>query len=697
MERVEKLLEIQLEHSIIEGRNEDASDDDICPSVFPKSTLRFHHFVAPLETISDSHYETAIFKLGSALFDEVDSKVKEPHENDKGYTDEVYKIRRRNNVANLVRWYCAETIRNEIRSQSASTEKNAGEQSIFSHLSGGFFEEACKQAIDIGNARLATLIAQASSGGDEDEYRMDLSDQLTIWRSGGVDSFISTEYRRIMELLSGNVLFSKGNGKREEGEIVKDLKIASGLDWIRTFALFLHFDCKFQDDLSTVLQAYESSIGGEADIVPPLPPYLEREIRPGSQKFRDAIRTGDYDRDVLFHLLKLFCNADYPLENALQPLSYSESKLHFSTAFHISLLLSKVLNTRDFSDRVDLGVDDYEMVKESNILGNSGRYDRLCIDFALQLETCKLWKWSAFILLHLEMSESRKENIMALLTRHADDYILSMETKEKGQATSKDEIVSFLVDTCKIPIEWLYIVKADRASSKEDKWQEYKYSLCALDFTRGHQIAIRYLAPEGIIRHDFELILDLFAPFQQSKNASQRHVVEHGDAGMDTQGNDVVEDVSGWSQGGQIIIDYVAICRQLPYLLNNTGKSSATSTSGQVFNSGKMLSDKDKQSNLDKIIKMAEKIPKLMNDIRNLFEGLPQSMTSTVAQTQMITSLYTCIRMLKNVAAFKDVDLEDVQVMGAVGSDEATRGVAVEVENLQFFANDYCSLLVGAA
>jgi nuclear pore complex protein Nup98-Nup96 len=668
--RLIELLQVQLKHSIVEEDEDDFSD---CPAIFPMSTLRFHHFVTALEGLQDSHYEVANFKLGAALFDEVDTKLDHSIDHPHDFVNEVMSLRRRNNVANWIRWYEADTVRNEIRSQLASTGKNTGEQAIFSYLSAGFFEEACKQAIEVGDVRLATLLAQASSGGDEEEFRLDLLDQLSVWRSSGVDTLISTEYRRIVELLSGNVTWSKGNGKRDEGEVVKDLQIASGLDWIRTFALFLHFDSRFDSSLTETLERYEGSIGGDADIVPPLPPYLDKEIRPGSQRFRSALKSGVYPRDVLFHLLKLFCNPTYELENVLQPLNSSPNRLSYSLAFHTGLILSKVLGNRDFSDRIDMGIDNYDLAQEANLKGNSGKSDRLCIDFAMQLETLGLWKWSAFVLLHLELRQSRIENIQALLARNVDSLSLGSDGKDEQ---SPD--VSFLVETLKIPVYWLYEAKADRACSSEDRWQEYQYSLLAQNLSRAHEIAIRYLAPEGIIRQDFDFILHLFVPFQQGA----------GKLGDDDamQG----QDVAGWSRGGQIYVDYIAICRSLPWLLSNFSKSAVPATK-----SGASLSERDQDGLLMKIEQLAEKIPKLIKDVRELFDGFQQSTSMLVAQTQMITSLYTCIRLLKSSPHVKHLDLVNLEEDNFQQPQVNTRPIAVEVENLQFFANDYCSLLIG--
>jgi nuclear pore complex protein Nup98-Nup96 len=696
-EKMESLLEVQLKHSIIED-DEDGSD---CPAIYPKSTLQFQDFATASDGLVDSHYDTAIFKLGVALFDSIESKLDPTEDYPQQFIQEVTKIRRKDNVANWIRWYVASTVRNEVRSQLASNEKNIGEKNIFTFLSGGFLEEACKQAIESGDVRLATLIAQTGSGGDEEEFRLDLVDQFSVWRSGGVDAMISSDYRRIFELLSGNVTWSRGNGKREESEAVKDLKIASGLDWIRTFALFFYFDCPFGAGVEESLARYEASIGGEADIVPPLPPYLEKEIRPGSQRFRQAIRTGVYHRDVLFHLLKLFCSHEYPLENVLEPLNYGSNRLNYSIAFHISSILSKVLldqgdgRGRDFNDRIELGFEDYDFAQSANLKGNSGKSDRLCVDYALQLETMGLWKWAAFILLHLELKQSRKENIQALLARNVDHLMLPADEEKKSKSADEE----FLVDTLKIPIEWLYKAKADSACCQDNRWLEYKYLLLAKQYSTAHEVAIRFLATEGIIQHDFEFILSLFAPFQQGYN-------KDNDGRAEAEDTLIMQDVLGWSRGGQIYLDYIAICRSLPWLMGNIGKSHPLShniTGGKqsaTNTTNNNLMEKE-EGGVAKIEKLANKIPRLIKDVRELFDGFQETVSMTVARSQMITSLYTCIRMLKSSTLVQQFNLtlhldDDDTVSASTGSGN-DKQVPVEIENLQFFANDYCSMLIGTA
>lgn len=694
------MLKTHLSHSIIEV------DQDGCPVAVPRSTLRFKHLAAGLEGSKHAHYELAVYRLASALFDEVDLKLSSPEQDhDANYIGEVKRIRRKNNVANWIRWYVGDSVRTEVRAQIASPNKTSGERIIFSYLSGGFLEDACKHAIDAGNIRLATLLAQASGGGSDDEYRLDLLDQLSVWRSGGVDVFVSPDYRRIVELLSGNVLFSKGNGKREGTERVEDVAIVGGLDWVRAFSLFLHFDQRFEAGLEDTVAAYEASIGvGDGDhvVAPPLPPYLERDVKPGSKRFRDLIRSKTYHQDILFALLKLYADADYSLDNLAEPQRYSADKCSFALAFHLVQVFANVLHARDFNDRVNLGVELGALAQAHNLRGNSAQSDTLCASFATQLENLGEWSWAAFVLLHLEMGPSRVDAIKSILSRniiHIEQEIQTLDTGAVSEHTTPT--TQFLVHQLQIPIEWIFEAYADHACYAQDRFTEYRALLRAGLFSRAHDVAVIYLAPEGIVRHDFALILDLFAPFRAQKRAE-----DDVDLGEEME-------VPGWSTGGQVYLDYIAICRTLPWLVATHAPTlSRVADSLDVqdlsFSAIEDMAGHEAAAAATRIDRMASKIPNLVERVTTLFDGLVtrrgHSTTTSVAKNQMIASLHNCIRSLRATRTLiklsKLIPSLDVDLPVPPTSDSTLTGPGalsastVEVDSLQFMANSYCSAMM---
>lgn len=707
------MLQVQLNHSVIEL--EGHGEDGACPVIYPEPSLRFMDFASTLGKTEELHYELAVFRLASALFDEVDLKLNEDTPRD--IVENVIRLRRKNNVANWIRWYVDDVVRNEARSQIASPNHNSGERIIFSYLSGGFFEEACRQALEMGNVRLATLLAQANGGGNDDEFRLDLLDQLSVWRTGGTDALISPEYRRVIELLSGSLTISKGNGKRDETERVDDLAIATGLDWVRTFSLFLHFDQRFEAGIEDSVNAYEASIGqGEGDdvIVPPLPPHVERDLKPGSKRFRDVLRKGTYPSDVVFAMLKLFSQRDYPLEGLLDPRQYGPSSCNFGLAFHLAQLLSRVLGVRDFGDRIDLGIDGEALARLENWRGNSAGHDNLCVHYAMQLEVVGLWTWSAFVLLHLELRESRKASLVALLARNVTK--LSAERGgEDGQERNAAE--AFLVDTLKVPVEWIHEARADAAGYCQDRFAEYEHLMRAHQYGRAHEVAICFLAPEGMIRHDFALILDLFTPFRKSAIAPAEDDADQEMATADTMAADMIE-VPGWQAGGQVYLDYIAACRSLPWLVATHAPSLVAALDSELRSNKSQINTEETIALISdtmgpeaaavarRIEGMAAKIPRLVQRVNELFDGIVgargQPTTITVARSQMVASLHNCVRSLKatrtlcRLATYLpslDVELGDGKVESTVDS-APSGGPPVEVENLHFMANAYCAALV---
>lgn len=741
------MLKTQLAHSTVE-----VNDDDGCPVAYPNDALRFHDFASTLEGDKGAHYDVAIFRLASALFDEIDLKLPAGRDEpiDRSLLDEVTRMRRKNNVANWIRWYVGDAMRSEVRAQMAAPTKTSGEHIVFSYMSAGYLEDACKHAIEIGDVRLATLLAQAEAGGNDDEFRLDLLDQLSVWRTGGADTFISPEYRRVFELLSGNVLLSKGNGKRDAADRVDDVTIAGGLDWVRAFSLFLHYDQRFEAGLEETVAAYESSIGvGEGDnvVVPPLPPYLERDVKPGSKRFRDLIRSGAYQQDVLFALLKLFAQpSEFEVENLAQPLSYGPDKCSYGPAFHLIQIFAKVLRNRDLSDRVDLGVEVGALAQENNVQGNSARYDNLCVSFAMQLETLGEWTWAAFVLLHLELANSRREAIIALLARNVEKLAPITKSGDRAYPTSRGETGSddfnsetkFLVHTLKVPEEWIHEARADLAGWRQDRYAEYNHLLRANLYGRAHDVAVCYLAPEGIIRHDFALLLDLFAPFRS-----------HGDA-HDHEGGEGAAlrdeiDIPGWSSGGQVYLDYIAVCRSLPWLVATHSPAlvrvaDSAEAALQRQDGANRESAEDIFALIESIVgaeaavaarrieRMACRIPSVVQRVSELFEGPAAARghgtTMMVARSQMVASLHNCARSLKATRALGrlatllpalDVDLHIQlprdELAAATSLQGAAEGVAaasdecrgggfapppVEIESLHFLANAYCDALVAA-
>lgn len=624
-----RLLELQLAHSIIEGQGEDKDGlETDCPTIFASPDLRFKHFVAKFDNADRSH-EALLWRLGGALFDELELRL--PADASTEVVQKVTSIRRKAAVSNWLRQAVVNSVETECRGHVAASRKDA---LIFSHLTGNQVEKACCAALDSGDLRLATLLAQV--GGGDDEVRADVAEQLAIWRNQGVDAHISQDHRKIYELISGNVAFTQGTSGRsvrDPLDRVEDLNIASGLDWKRAFGLHLWYATSHDAPLTSGFERYEAAVGGAGEIAPPLPPYREKASM-GSLKLKEMLKSGSYDRDGLFHLIKLYANPTFDLETALSPLGFGSVGSDYRLPWHLYVLLSRVLRRRDFGDRVDLGVEAAEQAEEVglSVEGNSARADNLTSDYAHQLEMQGQWTWAAFILLHLELPSSRMAAVKALLARNVDKL--------------DAEAQAFLTARLKVPRTWLFEAQAIRARYEDDLFSEYELLIKAHLFSAAHSVVVRHLAPEAVIRGDLGMIFTLFSPFQDAFP-------------------DRLYDLPGWTTGGQVYVDYAACLQQLPNLI---GAAETKSLS------------RNEESRLQRL---AARVVELLDLVPALFPDVESNLNHLVARSDMLGALHNLARVLS---------ARSLAPEASAAWDSST--VPPEIEHVQNAANDYMSLLL---
>lgn len=640
-----KLLELQLEKSSISSADEDESDlPEGCPAAFPQSSLRFKDFAAAFDN-TDKSQEASLWRLGVALFDEIDLRL--PEGASQEVVEKVTSLRRKAALSSWLRHAVAESVETECRGHIAASRHAA---QTFALLTGNQIEKACCASLDTGDLRLATLLAQL--GGGDDETRAELGDQLAIWRNEGVDAHISKDHRKIYEVLSGNVTFSKGNAAksvRDPIDRVEDLHLSSGLDWKRSFGLHLWYGTSHSAPLSTGFESFEDASHQPGQATPPLPPHLEKAGL-GSLKLQEMVKKGDYHRDALFNLIKVYANRSFDLETALSPLGFGTAVADYRLPWHLYVVLSRVLRRRDFADRLELGVDvqDTADLVGVSIEGNSARADRLTSDYANQLELQGQWLWSAFILLHLELPGSRIMAIKALLAR----TVVKLED---------EEAVEFLTSKLKIPQTWIYEAQAIQAKYKNNRFSEYELLIKARLYTLAHEVAVRHLAPEVVIRGDLDMLFNLFSPFQD----------QYPEEGLQDQ-------LPGWSTGGQIYVDYAACLDQLPNLLGGHDLKTLTSLDEA------------------RLTRLGSRVFELLSAVPDLFGKIEAgNMNHIVARSEMMQGLHNLARALSN----RGLESQNGMTVGggvATGRGEDDGGLAPGIEQCQNAANDYMALLLAA-
>ncbi len=392
-----RLLKLQLAHTQIDLDSASTSSPSGIPFATSSSDLRFHHF-ASLTPPADRSPESSLWRLGHALFDEITDEAI-PADSAADTRAHIHSLRRKDRLQAWLEDAVKADVEDDLRRAAANdtaATPGASARRVFAMLTGHQVERACEAAVEAGDLRLATLLAQA--GGD-DEFREDLYLQLAKWREYRVEAHVAVPYRKVYELLCGNVGLSEGVAQGDKFDGAPAVHVSEGLDWKRAFGLQLWYGT-FQSSVVTAVERYEAAAQADGQVAAPFPAYIEKPATSTSKLTTVwAPSQGEAPADPLFELLKVFTSPTHPLERALLPRNFGSSPVDYRMSWHLYTLLSRVLRRRDFEDRVEVGEDGGE------VEGNSVRADAVAESYAAQLESEGLWTWAAFVLLHLELPE----------------------------------------------------------------------------------------------------------------------------------------------------------------------------------------------------------------------------------------------------------------------------------------------------
>ncbi|KDQ58796.1 hypothetical protein JAAARDRAFT_34652 [Jaapia argillacea MUCL 33604] len=527
-EHISKLLQHHLSNSPI------SPDADGVPFANPSPSLNFSSFF-PLFSPSDRSFQSSLFHLGHALFDELDLRLGESVSVD--VRNRVLALRRKAALSQWLEEAVAPTVDRELKANPLADSASI----VFTHLTGNQVEKACEAAMDGGNVRLATLISQ--SGGD-DEFKADLESQLQIWRDEKIDVHIREDVRKVYALLAGIVDVlegSKGSGLEKCG----DVDMTKGLDWKRAFGLRFWFGEGLDVGIRQIFEGFEWAWknGGEGGAVEPVPWYKELPNSSSQGSGSGLAWTLPPDAmvpDGLYSLIKLFADPTCSLSHILTPFSFSPSPADYSILWHLYIILSRCMRVRDFADREDSGVgvrsdarmvdnDDREEEEEEEdwVEGHSPTADLLASMYALQLEQMGLVQEALFVLLHIEGSAGREKAIKDMLLR---------------SAPSLDEwMTRGVIGSLKIPIAWINEAKAIYALNNGNVYDAYELYLTAGLYNPAHELAVLELAPDAVIRHDLLLLRGIFEKIEGHP-------------------------VDGWHVRGKAFMDYVHVMNRLPEL-----------------------------------------------------------------------------------------------------------------------------------
>jgi len=351
------------------------------PEITRKPSLSFQPFIS-LFPQEDSSFEASLWRLASALFDEILLDV--PSDIDAQKLEWVATLRRKMKIGDWLRTAVAPAVEQVMLDSGASPIAR-----VFALLTGNQIERACQVAMDAGDFHLATLLAQI--GGDK-KFRENMWSQWEGWVKSGADVFIDEDYRKVYCLMAGEATYG-GSSRSEDPFLQVDrVRLTEGLDWKRAFALHLWYALPLEDPVSMAVELFDEvtatekakkdelegkpPAGPEPGLVNPPPWYVL--IRDEEE----AKSWGNFG-DPLLHLLRLFQDPSYSLADTLSPQCYSPHKLDYRLPWILYWTLCSSLG--------------FEEVPEE--IGRLG--DQLTVGFAMQLESQSLADATVFVLLHL--------------------------------------------------------------------------------------------------------------------------------------------------------------------------------------------------------------------------------------------------------------------------------------------------------
>ncbi|PNJ51645.1 NUP98 isoform 9, partial [Pongo abelii] len=154
-----------------------------------------------------------------------------------------------------------------------------------------------------------------------------LTMQLVDWHQLQADSFIQDERLRIFALLAGKPVWQLSENKQ--------INVCSQLDWKRSLAIHLWYLLPPTASISRALSMYEEAFQNTSDsdryACSPLPSYLEGSgyVIAEEQNSQTPLR------DVCFHLLKLYSDRHYDLNQLLEPRSITADPLDYRLSWHL--------------------------------------------------------------------------------------------------------------------------------------------------------------------------------------------------------------------------------------------------------------------------------------------------------------------------------------------------------------------------
>ena len=464
-------------------------------SKIPKATLSSSFEFSTLENASEnmdfiSRSELGVWKLASSLWDDIKLPV-DFFELEDDKQAALLDALRKETFSDWLKWDLSSTVEMDIFESVTSSS-----QKIWIFLVCRKLGLAISEALNAKNFRLATLLAQINGpssslavknqksstnidhtffGGPGTDISLfeEIDAQLRIWERTAVP-YMDPYLSRIWKLLSGNIE-------------LWDLNLFQNLTkWKQFFGVFFWYAQGGHMPIHEVMAIYLSlsSNSAESNAIPKPTPHYFKGLDCKVQ-------------DICFSLIHIFVDDSFPLENALNPLNFSEKPLDYLCPWILFLILSRVKNIRDFSD-AQVVVTEQKLNSEEEtypvILSVSTKGDLMTTNLVKQLEVLGEWVWAVFVSLFISDHFQREHVVKELLARYypLDD----MSGSAFGDSSNLSSSTwTFLVGQLKVPKKWIHEARALRSRAFDRPVQEAVSLFDASMFDCCHKVVISKIAP----------------------------------------------------------------------------------------------------------------------------------------------------------------------------------------------------------
>ncbi|ETL47169.1 hypothetical protein, variant 5 [Phytophthora nicotianae] len=307
--------------------------------------------------------------------------------------------------------------------------------------------EASEMAIECGDFRLATLIAQAASY-EGNDFRSVLETQMAQWSENGSLEFMDKTLVLIYSVLAGSV------------EVLTAQKGAS-MSWIACLALFLWYKRGSATSLKSAMTMYEDAV-------------RKQQASGSLSKFAAA----DTDKDdVLMELMKLYIEDVASLCKVLSPSGFMSQGTHHLD-YELSWHLQSVLRAIGYK---------LDREWESHIHQN----------FIRQLEGADLWEDAVYVALNIADVVERENTCRELLFRNADALASDVSMREQ------------ICERFSLPSEWISEALAVRAVAKQQRHEEIAHWMAARHYEEAHACLISHVAMRCLFANEKDALMQL--------------------------------------------------------------------------------------------------------------------------------------------------------------------------------------------